>query len=303
MFNLQKINIYQKTVIILFVIFVLFFIGQIIAGLIAAAYDPTVFTEISKLSIEDTARINFLKLLQFVSSMFTFIIPALIIAWLLGTNTWSFLKLNSSPQPLYYFLILVFLFSILPVMNIIIQWNESIVFPSALSQVEESMRSMEDSSKNMIELMLAGTGLSNILLSLFLVALLPALGEEFLFRGVLQKHFVDWFKNKHVAVFAAAFIFSAIHFQFYGFIPRLILGIIFGYLYIYSESLWTAIFAHFINNAMAVIAYSLSDKYEVAKNVETFGTNFVDIIYVVVGIAIAVYVGRSLFSKKDILLK
>jgi hypothetical protein len=90
------------------------------------------------------------------------------------------------------------------------------------------------------------------LLNLFICAALPAIGEEFFFRGTLQQLFNQWFKNKHVAIIVTAFLFSAIHLQFYGFIPRFLLGLYLGYLFVWTGSLWAPIFAHFLHNGISV---------------------------------------------------
>jgi membrane protease YdiL (CAAX protease family) len=87
------------------------------------------------------------------------------------------------------------------------------------------------------------------------MALFPALFEEFFFRGTLQPFFTKWFMNKHLAIMVTAFIFSAIHFQFYGFIPRFLLGIYLGYLLIWGKSLWLPIIAHFIHNTISLILH------------------------------------------------
>ena len=86
-----------------------------------------------------------------------------------------------------------------------------------------------------------------------MLAVLPAIGEELIFRGVFQKIFYDFFKSGHMAIWVTAFLFSALHFQFYGFIPRLILGLVFGYLFFWSGTLWLPVLSHFVNNAVPVI--------------------------------------------------
>jgi membrane protease YdiL (CAAX protease family) len=92
-----------------------------------------------------------------------------------------------------------------------------------------------------------------MIINLFIIAILPAVGEEFFFRGVLQKILIKLFKSGHVAIWVTAFIFSAMHFQFFGFVPRFILGLIFGYLFFWSGTLWLPVISHFINNAVPVI--------------------------------------------------
>jgi hypothetical protein len=88
-----------------------------------------------------------------------------------------------------------------------------------------------------------------------MIAILPALGEELFFRGILQRIFVEWTRNSHVGVILAAFLFSFIHFQFYGFIPRFLLGLYFGYLLVWSSSIWAPVAGHLINNGIAVLYY------------------------------------------------
>ncbi|MDR2813311.1 MAG: CPBP family intramembrane metalloprotease [Prevotellaceae bacterium] len=94
-----------------------------------------------------------------------------------------------------------------------------------------------------------------MLLNMLVMALIPAVSEELLFRGYLQRLLCSWTKKPHFAIFISAVIFSAIHFQFEGFIPRFLLGALFGYLFYWSGSLWLSVIAHFTNNAATVIAY------------------------------------------------
>jgi membrane protease YdiL (CAAX protease family) len=93
----------------------------------------------------------------------------------------------------------------------------------------------------------------DMMLNVFVVAVMPSIGEELIFRGVIQKVFSNIFRSGHLAIWMTAFVFSAIHFQFYGFIPRFILGLIFGYLFFWSGKLWLPIITHFVNNAVPTI--------------------------------------------------
>ncbi len=110
------------------------------------------------------------------------------------------------------------------------------------------------------------------LVNLLMIAILPAIGEEFFFRGILQRLFSEWFKNIHVAIFITAFIFSAIHFQFFGFFPRFLLGLYLGYLFYWSGNLWIPIVVHFINNALVVILAYISANGYADIDYETFGS-------------------------------
>ena len=112
----------------------------------------------------------------------------------------------------------------------------------------------------------------DVLFNIFMIALLPALGEELLFRGIVQKIFTQWSKNVHLGVWISAVLFSAMHVQFYGFIPRMMLGALLGYLLVWSGSLWLPIMAHFVNNASAVIFTYLFDKQMMTVNPDKIGT-------------------------------
>jgi membrane protease YdiL (CAAX protease family) len=96
-----------------------------------------------------------------------------------------------------------------------------------------------------------------LLIALVIIAVLPAIGEELVFRGLIQNELFRGTKNIHVSIWIAAFLFSAIHIQFFGFVPRLLLGALFGYLYYWSGNLSLAILAHFVNNAVSVVALYL----------------------------------------------
>jgi membrane protease YdiL (CAAX protease family) len=125
-----------------------------------------------------------------------------------------------------------------------------------------------------------------LLLNLFVVAILPAIGEELIFRGAFQKLFSQLFKNKHIGIWLAAALFSAIHLQFYGFIPRMLLGAIFGYLLYWSGSLWVPIWAHFVNNAMGVTLSYLSQKGIVSEDIENIGTLEDGAVYIIASLLI-----------------
>jgi membrane protease YdiL (CAAX protease family) len=106
------------------------------------------------------------------------------------------------------------------------------------------------------------------IICLLVVALIPAIGEEFLFRGALMRILGAWIKKPHLVVWITAFIFSAFHFQFYGFFPRLLLGAFLGYVYLYSGNIWVPITAHFLNNGLAVVMEYLSKNNVVQFNEE-----------------------------------
>jgi membrane protease YdiL (CAAX protease family) len=148
-------------------------------------------------------------------------------------------------------------FVILPLIGIIGDWNKSITLPESWNSMEVIMRAMELKAEKMTKLIVYYHSLSEGIMVFFTVALLPAIAEELVFRGILQNDLLKYTGNVHIAVFISAAIFSFIHLQFFGFFPRLLLGIILGYLYITSGNIIVSILMHFLNNAMVIVALNL----------------------------------------------
>jgi len=133
------------------------------------------------------------------------------------------------------------------------QLNSAMHLPGWLSGVEQWMTEQEDKADKTIDLLIASKTSGTMIVNILNIALLPAIAEELFFRGVFQKIFYNLFKSGHIAIWVTAFLFSSIHLQFFGFIPRFILGLIFGYLFFWSGTLWLPIISHFVNNAVPVI--------------------------------------------------
>lgn len=112
-----------------------------------------------------------------------------------------------------------------------------------------------------------------LILNLVMIAIIPALGEELLFRGLIQRHLSESFRNIHVAILVTAVIFSLVHLQIYSFLPRFFLGIVLGYLLFIGKSIWYPIIAHFINNAIGVIFYYMAHKDKAGDTLEEIGTS------------------------------
>ncbi len=140
-------------------------------------------------------------------------------------------------------------------MSFFMELNQSVSLPSFLKDVELWMRDMEGNAEKLTLAFLKMDSPLDLMLNILIVALLPAIGEELLFRGCLQQLLIEWTKKPHLAIFIAAALFSAIHFQFLGFIPRMLIGAFLGYLFYWSGNLWYAIIGHFVNNALQVVGY------------------------------------------------
>jgi len=130
--------------------------------------------------------------------------------------------------------------------------NSKLVFPQGFTGIEEWMKEKESRAAEITGSLMKTPDLYTYILNLFIMALIPAISEELIFRGVVQQVIRKLLHSGHLAVWITAFIFSAIHLQFYGFLPRLILGLIFGYIFIWTGNIIVPIAAHFFNNFIAV---------------------------------------------------
>src|SRR5690606_20870712 len=186
-----------------------------------------------------------------VSSAATFIAPAYIFQR--RNNEEDLFPRQNLTDWKTYALSILFLFAFAPCMSLIADWNAHMQFSESWSNLQEWMRMKEDEMALLTERIVMTTAWDKLLLNIVVIAVLPAIGEELFFRGALQQIGTRIFKNEYIAVWVVALIFSAIHIQFYGFFPRLLLGVFFGYLVIWTRNIWTAVFAHFVNNSMVVI--------------------------------------------------
>jgi membrane protease YdiL (CAAX protease family) len=182
-----------------------------------------------------------------------FLIPALLLAKTEGQKTSAFYGFKRPKVELLFIVLLIMVCS-MPVLEWVTRLNQKMVFPEFLKAIERWMKAAEEQGMEITKALLKMDNVGVFLINIGMIALLPAVAEEFLFRGGLQRALGRMFANPHVAIWFSAFIFSAIHMQFYGFLPRLLLGAAFGYIYFWSGSLWYAMFGHFINNAYAVCA-------------------------------------------------
>ena len=205
---------------------------------------------------------------QFFSSIITFVLGGGLAAYLIFDEPKEELKLSSFGKGKNYLYGIIALVALLPIVGVVNEWNQAISLPEFLAPLEAWMREAENAATELQERFLSGTSYLDLIVNIVVMAIAPAFCEELLFRGVIQNQLEKWCKNAHIAVWVAAIIFSAIHFQFYGFLPRMILGAALGYLLVYGKSLWLPIVAHALNNFMAVVVAWGANKLEIVKEVE-----------------------------------
>jgi len=221
---------------------------------------------------DDPAALSLLKYFQVTQSFGLFIIPPVLAGYLFEGSPWSFLKTKTTGSGGIYIVVFLMMFLSLPFINWLVDTNEMMKLPAFLKGVEDWMKSAEDQAGKLTDTFLAGKSFGNFLFNIFMIGILPAVGEEFIFRGLLQRLLGDWLKNIHFAIFLIGFLFGLMHMQFYGLLPRTVLGIIFGYLFYWSGSIWLPVFAHFINNSGAIVISYLANLGLISQKYQDFGS-------------------------------
>jgi uncharacterized protein len=193
-----------------------------------------------------------LFILQACATFFGLIVgPALYWFAIEKQNVLTLLKKGTNPIAFVFTGIVVITF--MAVNSVFIEWNANFHFPAFLNDFEQWARSRETYAEEITKFLTTFNSLGEFLFAFFIIAVLPGIGEELVFRGLLQPQLHRATGNAHVAIWISAFLFSAIHMQFFGFVPRVLLGALFGYLYLWSGNLLIPMFAHFLNNGFSLL--------------------------------------------------
>ena len=215
---------------------------------------------------------NLLRAMQFFQIVTMFIFPAVICARLFSDDYKSYLRTDTPIDFSVWGLTFVSIPVAVPFLNLTYYLNQQMQFPEWLKGVEQWMTDMENSQATILEKMLQASNLWDLLFVILIIGVLTGIGEEFVFRGVLQNIFAKALRNPHAVIWMVALVFSAIHLQFYGFVPRLLLGAYLGYLLYYTQNIWTPVLAHFTNNSIGILlAYIYRDAPEKAKAIDAIG--------------------------------
>ena len=247
-----------------------------------------------KWDYSDPSMLTFLRGMLIIQFIALYIIPVFLFARLCDSKPADYLGLRSA-KALYFILGAAVLVIALPFVDWTGTINRALIPESTV--LGRWMKSMEEDTAKQIAFMLKGQTINDLVLNLVFVAVFAGVGEELFFRGVLQRLFIKTFKNPWAGIVLAAFIFSAIHLQFYGFIPRFILGILLGLIYWYSGSLWPAILAHFVYDALAVVVIYFNPAMANEEGVTTsFGNQTllaIGSLVIVTGIILAMKLGSK----------
>ncbi len=148
-----------------------------------------------------------------------------------------------------------------------IQWNMSIQLPAGLRAFEAWAREQEAARRRIVVFLTTFHSTKALMIGLLVMGIIPAVGEELLFRGLVQPLCQQITRNPHSAIIVSALSFSAIHLQFYGFVPRFLLGALFGYLYWWTKDLTFPMAAHFLNNAVTLLLLFLHQRGIITQDI------------------------------------
>jgi len=241
--------------------------------------------------------IAFVKFYQLINQLGVFIVPVIVYSFLVSANVQGYLYLDKKPGLISLLISGLVIYTILPFNHYLLELNQNIRFPEMLSGIESWMTDYEVKAKILTESFLKTDSVSVLIVNLIIVALIPAIGEEWLFRGVLLKLFKQITGNFHWAVLITAFLFAALHLQFLSFFPRMLLGIFLGYMFVFTRNLWVPILAHFINNASSVIIFYLYYNGKIKISLENFGAS-TNTVYVIGSLLISVWLMFILFGRE-----
>ena len=236
-----------------------FIIGYLVMGIVALSLGLQDAASVGKLDWSRPEVISGMKVIQALSSVLIFFLPAFVFALIVyGGKATSFLGLKPAQLKPMYILAIVLIVVAFPFVFWLGEVNQLIPLPKWMGDLEQ------EATKQMQQFLKARSTLE-VFVNVIIIALLPAICEEVCFRGALQRIMIHIAKNPWAGIIITSILFSALHLQFQGFLPRMFLGMILGAIYWYSGSLWPSILAHFVNNAIQVIAVSYAPQY-IEKN-------------------------------------
>lgn len=272
-------NASQGAKLLIFILLLVF--GLVFSSVLAAFF---------MLSGEGMNDITNVQIGQVISQVFGFMLPPILYVMLVKDKPFNYLGFKKL-QP-WSLLGIVAIFTIIPFLAMVTEWNDNVSLPESMASLEQKLRYIQEVANDTTErFMTEGSLFSGLLI----VAALAAISEELLFRSVIQKAFVKLCKNAHVGIIITAIVFSAFHGDFFGFMPRFILGLMLGYMFYLSGSIFPSMLMHFVNNGTIVMLYYLNKKKVINVDIGTFGLTdnmLVIILSIVTTVAIFIACNR-----------
>lgn len=263
----------------------------------------SLFSELCKYFFEEGSAVSVL-VSSLSQNIFAFLCSSIIYAGIIYNGKWKEFLGLSTPINVKSAAGVLILFAIgIPALNQVIYYNAQLHFPASMQGLESTLREWENNAQSMTERLLVDAPTGRFILNILIVGVLTGFCEEMFFRGALQNLMVRNNVNCHIAIWSAAFVFSALHFQVFGFLPRLLLGAMFGYLLFWSGSIWLSATAHAINNCIVVVCFKLAEYYPSAADFEMLGVSEsgFPVIALVSAVAVVLFIiyFRKIFFKQQ----
>lgn len=286
------------------ILFLLGLAGAIIFSVVGALISPVFFDVsysdlVGNISEIAQSNVGVLKLLQLFSSTGTFLVPALVAAWLFSDDASKYMMLSSFQKPLLVVPLVVLLaFMGNSVSDLLYRFSVSIPWPESLEFVREILDKTEAAMAEQIRAFLEMDNLLDFAGAFFIMAILPAVGEEFMFRGVVQPLMKRAFGNTHMAIWITAFLFAMLHQQVYAFLSIMALGVVLSYLKEWSQSIWVPVIMHLVNNGAIILGVYFLDLPYNNEGLLEDGVNWLTSLSMLAGFGLSL-VALYLINKKS----
>lgn len=222
---------------------------------------------VNSLSISSSAKVLSGSAIQ---GILAFILPTWITFRLTSQSPAKEIGLNRAPSAKNIIGVILFYALTIPAMNQIIYYNANMTLPDTWHELEELLRSWEEAGASATQQLLSNTSLAGLISNILIIGVLTGFAEEMFFRGGIQRLLILSHCKPQIAVWVAAIIFSTVHFQFFGFVPRVLLGAMFGYIYLWTGNIWYSALMHALNNSIVVVTTWLTARGIISTDFETF---------------------------------
>lgn len=245
----------------------LFFLTYVV-GMILTAFVAQLLMHIGAGGKE----VAMLRIATVLQDILVFILPPLITALIITRQPVKLLAVGTAPSGKLVLAAIATLIVASPAMSWLVEWNQSLHLPESMSALESKIRAMEDAAGAAVQTIMGAPTPGNMLVNVLIIGILAGFSEELFFRGGLQRLLSTANMSPAAAIWISALIFSALHMQFFGFFPRLLLGAFFGYLLVWSGSVWLPILIHALNNSLYVILQQTTGSGEPDLTISSTGT-------------------------------
>ncbi len=275
-------------------------LGAIIGmGFITVLYGANALTEAVTFNSAAPHFANTIWIFQILSTTIPLFLAPVIFARLIVSEPREYLKSTKVYPAVLFLLVFAIMMFSSPLIDFLGTINQKMALPGFLKSVEQWMREKEDLAAKQTQVLLQMKTIGSMLFNVLEIGLLTAIAEEFLFRGCIQTIFTRWTNSIHWGIWITAILFSAFHMQFFGFLPRFMLGILFGYFVAYSGSIWTSVMAHFINNGTAVLVTYLYQHSTIKSDPDNIHYNYIIHIFSLIFTVLLFFVYQYCVKQKN----